>query len=94
MSKKRALVTLIEQSFLLSHEAKLGLLSQVKGMGEEDVVALGKFLAAERNFIVNNEQLVKARTAAVVAAVAAMNTMKAPGGATSHRAVYYGSGKP
>lgn len=94
MNKKIALVTLIEQSFLLSYEAKLGLLAQIKKMGDEDVDALGKFLAEERNFIVNNEQLVKDRTAAVVASVSAMNTMKAPEDPTSHRAVYYGNGKP
>ncbi len=86
MDKKLALITLIEQSFFLPNEAKLALLGKVKGMSEEDVVKLGKFLSAEHAFVVKNEKLVKERTAAVVASLSAGDTAKEP--------VYYGKGNP
>lgn len=86
MDKKRALVTLIEQSFFLQNETKLALLGRVKAMSEEDVIKLGTFLSAEHAFVVKNEKLIKERTAAAIASLTAGDTSKEP--------VYYGQGKP
>ncbi|OGG04212.1 hypothetical protein A2Z33_03600 [Candidatus Gottesmanbacteria bacterium RBG_16_52_11] len=51
MNKRVALVILIKNCFSLSNPAKIELLRTVEDMSEEQVEALGKFLAYEREFI-------------------------------------------
>jgi hypothetical protein len=55
MNRKIALVKLIRNSFLVSNEDKLALLDRVAAMSDADVEELGKFLAAEHGFILENE---------------------------------------
>lgn len=59
MNKKIALVTLIEASIILSDEDRLMLLDLVPGLTDRQTDALGKFFAAERQFILSNEDDVK-----------------------------------
>ncbi|MEK7544311.1 MAG: hypothetical protein AAB557_05550 [Patescibacteria group bacterium] len=55
MNKKIALVKLIRNSFILPNEDKLMLLDRVNGLSDGDVEELGKFLAAEHEFVLQNE---------------------------------------
>lgn len=55
MNKKVALITLIEASMVLTPEEKLDLIDGVPGLNEFQVDALGKFLAIERQTLLDNE---------------------------------------
>lgn len=88
LSKKLALVTLIKHSMSFASEAKLALLHHVKAMTEEEVDKLGKYLSAERKFIIENEELVIRCTQEVV------ETFDSPTSQPSDNAVYVGVGKP
>lgn len=59
MNKRLALVPLIQASFLLSPDVKIALLKRLGEFGEEDVVTLGEYLAAERDFVVANSQKIQ-----------------------------------
>lgn len=48
-------MTLIDASILLSEEDKLRLLDLTPGLNDHQVEALGKFFAAERQYVVENE---------------------------------------
>lgn len=61
MNKKIALVTLIEASIILSDEDRLMLLDLIPGLTDRQTDALGKFFAAERQFVLANENDVKQR---------------------------------
>lgn len=49
MNKKEALKILIQHSFLLSKEVKEKLLLKIEVMSEDQIDALGKFLAQEKS---------------------------------------------
>lgn len=55
MNKKIALVKLIRNSFILPNEDKLILFDRVNAMSDGDVEELGKFFAAEHEFVLENE---------------------------------------
>lgn len=66
MDKKLALVTLIERSIALSDEAKLALFEKIETMTDEDAEKLGAFLAAERDYVLENEDGIKKSVAEVM----------------------------
>lgn len=84
MNKKIALVKLIRNSFIVPNENKLELLEKIEMMSEEDVEELGQFLAAEHNFIVQNETAIRADVEDVMET---MKDWKPP------EKVYVGSGR-
>ena len=56
MQKKEALVTLLEASFVFSDEDKLALIDRVPALNDKQVDALGKYLAREREFVLEQEE--------------------------------------
>jgi hypothetical protein len=84
MNKKVALVTLIEASVLLSDEDKLALLDRVPALNDKQVTALGKFLAAERQFALDHEDDIRRSMEKL------MGTLDLP----EKKTVFIGSGKP
>jgi len=87
MDKKVALVTLIENSFVLPNEVKLELLGRVEGLSDTDVEKLGTFLAAERQFVLDHEKGVRDSVAEILQM---LDTPKPEPG----DAVYVGTGRP
>lgn len=85
MNKKIALVKLIRNSFTVPNEEKLELFGKIEQMSEEDVEELGQFLAAEHNFIVQNESAIRADVGEVMETLRAWNPPDK---------VYVGTGKP
>lgn len=83
MNKKIALVTLIEASIILSDEDRLMLLDLVPGLTDRQTDALGEFFAAERQFILANEDDVKQKLDIMLAELERGGSEK----------VYIGSGK-
>lgn len=55
MQKKEALVTLIESGFVFSDEDKLALIDRVPALNDRQVDMLGKYLAREREFVLEHE---------------------------------------
>ena len=56
INKETALVTLIQSSFIFSDEDKLNLIGEVPTYTDRQVDQLGKFLATERQFVLDHEQ--------------------------------------
>jgi len=55
MNKKIALIHLIEASVLFTDEDKLALIRYVPSLTDKEVDTLGKYLASERQFILDHE---------------------------------------
>lgn len=87
MDKKLALVTLIEHSIVLSDEAKLALLAKMEMMMDKDVMKLGEFLAAERAYVLENQDGIKKSVAEVMDAFAKYTP-------EPKEQVFVGTGKP
>lgn len=85
MNKKIALVKLIRNSFIVPDENKLELLGKIEKMSEEDVEELGQFLAAEHNFVIQNETAIRTDVEDV------METLQ---NWKPSEKVYIGTGKP
>ncbi len=56
MNKKVALVTLIEASVLLTDDDKLTLIDRVPALTDQQVDVIGKYLAAERQFVLGHKK--------------------------------------
>ena len=84
MNKKVALVTLIESSFLLSSDDKLALIEKVPSFTEKQVDTVGKFLALERQIILDHKSELTARFESMLRELDREDTDR----------VYVGSGKP
>jgi len=84
MNKKVALVTLIESSFLLSPDDKLALIDRVPTLNEKQVNTIGKFLAQERQIILDHKQDLTTRFESMLTELEHEDTNR----------VYVGSGKP
>ena len=55
MNKKIALTHLIEASILFTDEDKLSLIRYVPSLTDKEVDTLGKYLASERQFVLDHE---------------------------------------
>lgn len=84
MNKKVALVTLIESSLLLTADDKLALIDRVPTLNEKQVDTIGKFLALERQVILEHKDELNLQFARMISEL----EKEAPD------AVYVGSGKP
>ena len=72
MGKKTALVMLITNSFLIPDPEKKKLLDKLDNLTEEQIMALGKLLAIEREEMVKNrDQILKSSRMILQAAVEA-----------------------
>lgn len=85
LAKKSALVTLIKNSISFASEAKLALLSHVRDMTEEEVERLGKYLATERSFVLENEERILGYSSELVSALLPIQPQNP---------VYYATAKP
>lgn len=85
MNKKIALVKLIRNSFIVPNEEKLELLGKIEEMSDQDVEELGQFLAAEHNFVVQNEPAIRTDVEDVMKTLADWKPSEK---------VYIGTGKP
>lgn len=84
MNKKVALVTLIESSLLLTADDKLALIDRVPSLNEKQVDTVGKFLALERQIILEHKDELNAQFSQMISEL----EKETPD------AVYVGSGKP
>ena len=95
MNKKIALVKLIRNSFILPNEYKLVLLDRVNAMSDGDVAALGRFLAEEHDFIIQNASALRADTAEIMETLKNWKTEQSQDIAVREPdKVYVGIGKP
>ena len=58
MNNKIALLTLIDASVVLSTDEKIRLIDAVPSFTQQDVDTLGNYLRKEREFVLNNEDLI------------------------------------
>lgn len=54
MDKKEALIVLIKHSFVLTDEVKMKLLGNLKTLKEEEIDAIGSYLAEEKKMSLEN----------------------------------------
>ena len=62
MDKKTALLTLLENSFWIDDPTKLKVIDQIDTLTEEQIDELGKFLVAERDYMIEHEDEVLAKS--------------------------------
>ncbi len=95
MNKKIALVKLIRNSLIVPNEDKLVLLGNIGSMKNEDVEELGKFLAEEHDFILQNETGLRANVGEIMEMVKKWNPQaSSPDVVKDSDKVYVGVGKP
>lgn len=83
MNKKIALVTLIEASVLFTDDDKLALIGKVPSLNDKQVDALGKYFAAEREFVLDHKAELSQQLDVMLAELG-----------KGDNAVYVGTGRP
>lgn len=84
INKEIALVTLIQSSFMFSDEDKLNLINKVPTYTDRQVDQLGKFLATERQFVLDHEEDIRSHLDTLLTELEKPESEK----------VFVGSGKP
>lgn len=84
INKEVALVTLIQSSIIFSDEDKLDLINKVPSYTDRQVEQLGKFLATERQFVLDHEKDIRGH----------LDTLLTELEKPENEKVFVGTGKP